>query len=888
MKIFKWIYYPILILLTAAFITLGFTGVALNGAKSDLPEDVRKAVDGHITKITGFGSRFEGNEENLSDTYDYIRSELRTNEVFRYRSTDTPDSNGLNSATAWYPGSDNKPLPSVVRQDARILQSTAEKMSTVEDGTYYVNRTVTNVVAVVPGSDTAAKYADRNNEELSYGDAILFTANYDTSVLGSGAADNTAAVANLMEIAKQVAKKEGGYKNDFVFLFTAGGEEGSLGAAAFKYQFTGFDGIASRVKLAFNFDAVGQAGALILSEVTGSDTKLVSAFASMSGKAYASSVFTTLFAKENKLTDFEIYNDVAAMNFVTVNNKNSGTVYDTAENLSPSVVNSIGSMMNSAVGYFGDRNLGEVNPDNSVSGPFFNYLGGTVSYANFVPYIFAGLIIAMLGVIVFFSLYKKSLDIIKALLGAAVQLLTMAATLVCAYIGFLIVTLLLSGFEVINIHAIGAVVYTNVGLLIFAIIFALALSVVFYSIFKKVFAVRAADVVRGNALLTAVLAVVFAFALPAVSHLFFIVAFVELAVMIATMFARKAFKEQFGFSIEKLFLYTVPAIFMLPVLCGDLFLASSVAPAVLLPLYLMMFMLYFGTIMPYADYLKRPIGKLVAALPERTVRVERMVTEEQPRKDMPSKTETVTHAKIFKEKEKRTYRNAYGITAVAAVSAVAVILFSAFGAKFGVGVSSNFSHADEIYKDALVYVSDNGTSTLEIHDLDAYKYVARYFNDFTWDSEKNAYVRFDSNDALGSDKPTVTADETNKKLFTVKPSTVGKGTVAVKLSGFAAGSVDKVTFRQVGTRELEYDLAASDEESFTFILPFGTDSEFTLEVDCDATSLEIEVEQRGYSLPQANNHSVFSVLQEVYSDNDEVNGKLTMRCILKTKSTFTL
>lgn len=93
----------------------------------------------------------------------------------KYRPTDYPDADGINSKTV-FSVTDGAPQPSIVNQSAVILQSTAEKMNTIEDGTYYVDRTVNNLVVAIPGSDTIAKYADPDNEQLSYGDAVMFTA----------------------------------------------------------------------------------------------------------------------------------------------------------------------------------------------------------------------------------------------------------------------------------------------------------------------------------------------------------------------------------------------------------------------------------------------------------------------------------------------------------------------------------------------------------------------------------------------------------------------------------------------------------------------------------------------------------------------------------------
>lgn len=93
-------------------------------------------------------------------------------------------------------------------------------------------------------------------------------------------------------------------------------------------------------------------------------------------------------------------------------------------------------------------------------------------------------------------------------------------------------------------------------------------------------------------MLIALLAVIFCFAAPRVSYLFFVVAVLQLVVMLVTALTKDKFKAKFGFDMERLFLYVIPVILMMPVLCGELYLASAVTPAVILPLYLTMFTLY--------------------------------------------------------------------------------------------------------------------------------------------------------------------------------------------------------------------------------------------------------------------------------------------------------
>ena len=51
MKVFKWIYYPVLILLLVALVAFGFTGVALSDSRADFSAEARADVDKHILSL---------------------------------------------------------------------------------------------------------------------------------------------------------------------------------------------------------------------------------------------------------------------------------------------------------------------------------------------------------------------------------------------------------------------------------------------------------------------------------------------------------------------------------------------------------------------------------------------------------------------------------------------------------------------------------------------------------------------------------------------------------------------------------------------------------------------------------------------------------------------
>ena len=878
-KVFKWIYYPVLVALAAILFALGVFGAMKTDASSEFSKDRRTAVASHVTAITGYGARNDAQADALSSVADYIRSAVRSNGSFvKYHSTDYPDGDGLNTRAA-YIREGGVPKPTVVSQSARILASTAETMGS----DYYVDRTVNNVVVAIPGSDTIAKYADPDNDLLSYGDVIMLTAHYDSSTLGTGAVDNAASVANAIELIKQISERETPYKNDFVFVFTAGEEEGALGAYAFAYQFKAFDDIYSRVKLAFNFDAKGDAGFVVMNEMNG-EVSLASAYANVAGKSYASSVHAAISGVNAKVSDFDIYDKIASMNFTTLPDDKTGTSSDTKDNLSDATVTALGNMMLKVSDYFGNENIGGYKADGRVAAGFFNYLGGNVWYANYVAYIVAALIILLLAAVTAVAVRFKTLDLVKAAFGAAAQVLTVLATLACTYAIYFIVALVLCGFEVINFHAIGSVVYGSVGALVFAVMLALAISAIFYGVFKKVFAVRAIDVVRGNALVLAIAAVVFCFVIPSVSYIFSIVALLQMAIMIVNALVGQKFKAKFGYDVERLFLYVIPVILMLPVLGGELWLAHSTTAAVLLPLYLVVVTLYGGSIMPFADYLTKAI-KAACVKKEKTV--DASATVSTATDDKTANVKATKPARAF------NYTTAFGAGVVAFLSVVAVTLFSAFGGGFGSGISSDFTYSDELYKDAVVYVSDGGNDTIEIRDLDAYKYVARHLDGFKWNAEKNAYVKSENVGSLDLDtKLTVTADGTNKKLFTVKSSATNTAHIVVTLSDYGAGNITKVTFTAIGGNETEIDLGENTREKLTFRLPYGYESGFTFEIEGGAETVKVAVEQRnvfGATTSVAQNNIAFASLAEIYSaGNDEVKNNLKFSVIMRTTETFSL
>lgn len=499
-------------------------------------------------------------------------------------------------------------------------------------------------------------------------------------------------------------------------------------------------------------------------------------------------------------------------------------------------------MMQRYVDAFGSENLSALESDSNAV--FFSYLDlGVAHYPIYVGYIMGGIVLALAIAAVVVNLLKRKkygkkagFSFAKMGGGAAVQLLTMAATLAVLFVAYFLIALLLVGFGVITIHSIGSLRFASVGIVISAMLLTLAVSFAFYGLFKKLFAVRSADVARGTAFLWGLIAAVISFVAPTLAYFFAITAMGVLAVVLLNTIFKEKYREKTGESMDKLFLYAVPLIFTLPMIVPVIMIAATVLNAVYMPIVMMLFLLAAGFIAPYFTQLQPVLDKVAAMLPERKIRVERVVTEMVEDRAKKGKFTEQTVKKVVKESVPWRYRNYMGVTLIATVAVVMAILFSSFGVGFSSAVGGGVSYRNAIYNDSMVYVWErNGTGaavrTVEVHDTIAYKYMYRAMDGFKWDSDKQAYVKTD--DALkvvaGGMEPTITKSDDGLS-YKFKPYDSANSEITVKLTG--ASSVTKFTFDNgVGD---PYEVENDGNSTVNIQLPYGYGA-FTMTVDSSAT-----------------------------------------------------
>ena len=142
-------------------------------------------------------------------------------------------------------------------------------------------------------------------------EAIVLLAHYDTVPTTSGANDNSAAVAVLLEVAALLNRQP--VRNDVIILLTDGEEPTPrYGATAFVEQHRW----APDVFLAVNFEGIGEAGPVLLVEMEGPQPELISRLDAAASDPVAFSFLTaTADLVGGAATDFDVFKEAGIPGF---------------------------------------------------------------------------------------------------------------------------------------------------------------------------------------------------------------------------------------------------------------------------------------------------------------------------------------------------------------------------------------------------------------------------------------------------------------------------------------------------------------------------------------------------------------------------------------------
>jgi hypothetical protein len=226
-------------------------------------------------------------------------------------------------------------------------------------------RTVNNIIARLP----AAPSADRDARS-----AIMLVAHYDSVPHGPGAADDTAAVAALLETFRAL-RAGPPLRQDVVLLITDGEELGLLGARAFVAE---MPEAAAEIALVLNFDARGTTGPSLMFETAPHNGSLIGHFAAADPFPLANSLSYDVYRLLRNDTDFTIFRraGLKGLNFAFMGNYfYYHKAADNPDHLDPASLYHHGAHALALTRHFASldsRELAAINAEDQPNAVYFN------------------------------------------------------------------------------------------------------------------------------------------------------------------------------------------------------------------------------------------------------------------------------------------------------------------------------------------------------------------------------------------------------------------------------------------------------------------------------------------------------------------------------------
>ncbi|MDE6200724.1 MAG: M28 family peptidase [Clostridiales bacterium] len=834
-KLFRIIYYPVI----AVFVLLMLIFSAVDGVSGYSPsaygDKYYTTVNAHIKQLSVTRSSMAADGDGGVDyARDYIVSTLTAGgftEVEESK-TERDELNGdknerQTTVTDWAKDGETRKA-TVTVQTSTLDSDLQDELGLTE---HLVGKNISNVIAAIPSTNKAKA------------GAVVITVRYDSRTDTTGAASNAAFVANTMQSLIEINKSGTKFKNDIIVVFTEDLDY-SYGAYAFFNLFEGLDGVVARAKAGVNLDAYGNGGTLALTDASGAGLDYINAYSKVSDNALNLSVIPSTLPDELKNRDaVKAFGDIPAVQVAVLGGLDATqSSLDTAGEISQSIVKQQARFVKDYIEQFGNSTdkYSAKSDDNTA---YFSYIdGGTVVYNAVAAYVVGALILAVAVAVVITMIFKKTFSLKNMFIALGVQLLVVISTLAAMVAAYFLVTLMLTGFGVLPLQAITQLHYSNAGIIIAAILVTLAASFGFTTLYKKLFRVTSSDAVRGTAWLFGLAGAVMSFACPAYSYLTSWLGLTLMAVLLLSVCLHKKFKAKFGFGMDRLYLYVIPAALCLPLIMPTITALAGILPLVLLPVLFTMFTAVLGVGVPYLDRSQPVLDKVAKKLPKRTIRVERVVTEKVEDRAKKGKFTEKTFKRVEKEKVAINYKNYFGISVVAVLGIVIALFSGGFGVNFNKTLTNYYSYNDAIYNDSLVYELTDDEQKVVVGDLMAYKFMRYHISDLEWDGAKNRYsktVDYNINEIIARE-PSVVKDG-NK--YTITTFDGARSNVVITIP--SASSITRITVKEYSKDDGDYEGYVYDYEKSDQIvlrLPYGFDTLFTLEIEGGSPS-KIEYEE---------------------------------------------
>lgn len=882
-KLFKLIYYPVLSFVVLLMLVFSVIDGVFGYKPKAYDADYYKAVNAHIERLAS-STRSGLTAAGASSSADYIATTLFNGgftRVSERKAGDEDDGETVTTITDWSK-STGAPSATVTTMTSNLTGEIQKRTGATE---YLVGTSITNVVAAIPSEKTKA------GEESG---AVIVTVRYDSRTDTVGATDNASFVATAIESLLRIVKDNKALSNDLVVVFTED-YGASFGANAFFAGFDGLGDVVSRATAGLSLDAYGNSGTLALTDVSAAGLDYINAFTKVSGNTFNSSVVPASMPDglmtEGAVAAFADAN-IPAVQVAVVGGIDAAQSYlDSYDEVSQAILHQQAKFFDSFVSGFAGKDK-SFKQDSGKEKVFFSYFDwGTIAYTSTAAYVLGAILIALIAGAIAVTAVKKTFSLTNMLKAVAVELLVVVGAAAAMFAAYFLIALMLTGFGAMPIHAIVQIRSFNAGVLIAAMLVALGASFGLTSLFKKLFKITSSDAVRGTALLFGLAGVVMSYACPAYSFLTVIPALLLTATLLCTACLNGKLKDQFGFGFDRLFIYAVPVAVCLPVVIAPIAMLMQLLPMYLLPATMSLFVGLIGVAVPYLDRTTAMLDKVAKKLPQRTLRIERTVTEKVEDRAKKGKFTERTVKRIDKEKVPLNYKNYFGITMVCLLAVVVALLSGGIGISFGKTVTDAHAYSDAVYNDALVYEWEySGGSTSQkivVDDLIAYKYFRYAVSDLEWDSENNRYsktVGYNTGDIIPTTPELTRTGDSDNYLYNVTTFDGPRSNVIITVPN--ASLITKITVINVNDVEFVYEF--DNAETIVLNLPYGFGN-FSMRFEgANPSTIQYE-EQRTVTVASPDNALAnvdeWNSLLQYYRDSD-IYGNIRGGIVLKRTASF--
>jgi len=273
------------------------------------------------------------------------------------------------------------------------LTEVQESSVLIPHGHSLIGGMIRNVVSIQPG--------------LIGDQAIMVVGHYDTQPNTLGAADDTSAVAAMLEAARAL-KLAGPIKNDLIFLFSDAEEIGMVGAEAFVREHS----LAKKVGLVLNLEARGNSGVAFTFETSARNGWIMEEYAKAVKYPFAGSVMYEIYKRMPNNTDFTVFKEAGYSGFNAAYVEgfvNYHAMTDTPEMLDQGSLQHHGEYIVDIVNHFGGLDLNDIKAEDRV---FFNPAGSwLLVIPSFGQDILLAVVLGLMLLVAFLALYRKRVSI---------------------------------------------------------------------------------------------------------------------------------------------------------------------------------------------------------------------------------------------------------------------------------------------------------------------------------------------------------------------------------------------------------------------------------------------------------------------------------------------